>query len=187
MKDETIDRFKAQEMGLKRYNTGKPCKRGHMSDRHAGGGQCISCERILKIERYRKNPEKYRNLSKKWAIKAANNPAWVIKKRERSKNWALANKEKAKALSLAWAKKNPDRMAAAQARRKAKKRKATPVWGNKALIFAIYKRAKELSLEVDHVIPLQSNIVCGLHVPFNMQLLTKSQNSSKQNRFRNHA
>ena len=37
--------------------------------------------------------------------------------------------------------------------------------------------------EVDHVVPLQSKFVCGLHCEANLQVITKSKNASKCNRF----
>lgn len=74
---------------------------------------------------------------------------------------------------------------------RATKLKATPSWANKVYIAMFYKLAKEETLrtgrlvEVDHIIPLKSNLVCGLHVEHNLQLLFKEDNRKKGNRFIN--
>ena len=73
----------------------------------------------------------------------------------------------------------------------ASKLNATPSWLSEAQIKEmedIYTRAVELSQEtgilhhVDHVHPLQGINSCGLHVPWNLQILTAKENLSKSNK-----
>lgn len=73
-------------------------------------------------------------------------------------------------------------------RRLARKRKATPAWADKKAISAFYAEAARLTAEtgveheVDHIVPLQSRRVCGLHVENNLQILTSQANKEKGNR-----
>ena len=69
-------------------------------------------------------------------------------------------------------------------------RQATPLWLTKShmeYIERIYKAARDLRWEdemhVDHIIPLNGKDVCGLHVPWNLQLLTKEENLRKGNKY----
>lgn len=72
--------------------------------------------------------------------------------------------------------------------RKRKIRMATPPWVNKYVLDQIYIQCNLISKEtglkhhVDHIIPLQGGIVCGLHVPWNLQILPWDWNLSKGNR-----
>ena len=72
------------------------------------------------------------------------------------------------------------------ASRKKSQRTATPSWANKSAMQAIYVKAKEWSdilgvkLEVDHIVPINSKLVCGLHCEDNMQLLSSSLNNKKK-------
>jgi hypothetical protein len=38
-----MNRRQAAESGLPRYNTGKPCARGHSGDRYTTTGNCVAC------------------------------------------------------------------------------------------------------------------------------------------------
>ena len=70
---------------------------------------------------------------------------------------------------------------ALQAKRRAMKLRATPKFANLKKIKEIYKNCPK-GYTVDHIIPLQGNNVCGLHVEWNLQYLTRSENSSKSNK-----
>jgi hypothetical protein len=73
-------------------------------------------------------------------------------------------------------------------RRKRAKDLASPVWRDHEKILAIYRAAKlatqitGIQHHVDHVVPLKSEIVCGLHNEFNLQILTATENLIKHNK-----
>ena len=106
--------------------------------------------------------------------------------------WYRANSERAKTTQAAWGRANPDKVNAKAARRHAAKLQRTPPWLTKEhhkQILEWYTLAYDLQwlaeepLEVDHTIPLRGKNVSGLHVPWNLQILSKSQNISKGNKF----
>lgn len=68
-------------------------------------------------------------------------------------------------------------------RAKRVKRRAMPAWADKTAINLVYKKARELGWTVDHIVPLQSKTVCGLHVWHNLQVMDSQLNKSKSNRF----
>lgn len=59
---------------------------------------------------------------------------------------------------------------------------AMPLWADLGKLKEIYKNCPE-GYHVDHVIPLQGDLVCGLHVETNLQYLTVSENLKKSNKF----
>lgn len=58
---------------------------------------------------------------------------------------------------------------------------ATPPWADTQKINEIYL-ARPFGFHVDHIYPLRSDWVCGLHVPENLQYLSAEENLKKGNR-----
>jgi 5-methylcytosine-specific restriction endonuclease McrA len=88
-------------------------------------------------------------------------------------------------------KANKDKDAAKSSFRRARKSRATPKWLSDSQkkemrdIFAKARKMGELDnckYEVDHIVPLNSDIICGLHVPWNLQILKESENRKKSNK-----
>lgn len=61
--------------------------------------------------------------------------------------------------------------------------RATPNWKGDELIKLVYLKAQEWGFAVDHIIPVNHKLVCGLHTWNNLQLLSTSENSKKYNNF----
>lgn len=87
-----------------------------------------------------------------------------------------------------WCEANKDKLAAKAAARRALKMQATPAWADVDAIGAFYAEARRLTREtgiahhVDHIVPLKSKLVCGLHCEANLQVLPGAANLSKGNR-----
>lgn len=102
------------------------------------------------------------------------------------------NKEKIDSRAREYAAKNPDWKAATCALRRARKLKATPSWLSEDdfwMMEEIYGLAQlrtkvtGIKYSVDHIVPLQGKNVRGLHVPWNLRVITASENSTKHNAY----
>ena len=68
------------------------------------------------------------------------------------------------------------------------KKEATPKWANKEKIQWFYREARRLTeasgmpYHVDHIVPLNSRKVCGLHNEFNLEVIPARINLQKHNR-----
>lgn len=90
-----------------------------------------------------------------------------------------------------WAAKNRGKVNHTAAKRRAVKALATPAWlteADWAAIAALYEQAAQLTAttgiehEVDHIIPLQGETVCGFHCPENLRIVTRNENRRKHNK-----
>ena len=61
--------------------------------------------------------------------------------------------------------------------------RATPAWADLGAIREFYRATRAVGMEVDHVVPLAGEHVCGLHVLNNLQMLSRSENASKGNSY----
>jgi hypothetical protein len=73
--------------------------------------------------------------------------------------------------------------------RYARKKKAVPEWADLQDIASFYETSIAVGMltgewhEVDHIVPLNSKLVCGLHCPANLRVIPATQNQSKGNRY----
>lgn len=144
--------------------------------------ECKSCASVIASIAYKANP----------APSIIRSIAWVKENRERSranlKRYADKNREKLRMDSRKWQKANKAADAERSARQRGIAKQATPTWANKAYIALFYDIAKLEEqrtgrvVHVDHIYPLNSDAVCGLHVEHNLQLLFAEDNISKGNK-----
>lgn len=138
-------------------------------------------------KQYRKdNPEKVRALFDSWAERNPEKIRGYMQKA--SKAWHERNPEY---LSNFY-KANKERYVAARSRRRAAQESATPAWLtaiDKAMIQEMYDVSEARYIQtgikhhVDHIVPINGKGVAGMHVPWNLQVITAHENLSKGWRF----
>jgi hypothetical protein len=182
-------RKEAQALGATHYFTGEPCKHGHVAPRKTKGA-CIEC---IKVEWQKSNvtrAEYFQQYNKSEAGQEAKqryyetNRAAVIARAVSTPN-ALKNEYRKR-----WKNANVLQVLADNKVRRRKHRLATPPWltrRQKTEMRSMYQIAITMSKTtgekyvVDHIWPLRSDFVCGLHVPWNLRVITQAQNAAKSN------
>ena len=183
---EIITREEAQEKGLVRYFTGKPCKHGHIAERYTKSLICCPCSTWHNNTRY-KEDKRYRDRIKKYQKEYYQKNSDYVK--ARVDRWTAENKEKVKAYRKFHNQKNKARLNSLKAAYKAIKKSGTLSGVNQNHIEWFYKERDRLAEltgvphHVDHIVPLQGRNVCGLHVPWNLQVIPAHENLSKSNKF----
>jgi hypothetical protein len=157
---------------------------------------CNNCEQTLSLQ-------DFHTLASVWDEKQAickfcrkneDNIRYSVNHEEMSlvgKKYYEANRELLISKTRKWQEENRDKVNAVAAKRRAIKKLACPKWLTKSQqeeILNFYTQAKLLSeqtgiaYQVDHIVPLKGKNVCGLHVPWNLQVITATENISKGNR-----
>jgi len=180
------NRKMAKESGAKYYYTGEPCIRGHIALRKTKGS-CVECMK----EDWALDNVKRSKKPKSEASKAAGRRYYeknkdAVKARANARPKAEVTQYKHK-----YKEANPELYKALVSVRKRRHRTATPSWvtsEQKLAMRQLYLQAMELTkltgerYVVDHIIPLISHEVCGLHVPWNLRVITQEENLKKSNK-----
>jgi len=184
-------REEAKKTGSKYYFTGQPCKHGHTAPRKTKGA-CVEClkvewakgsvERAEYFRQYNKSDagvtakQEYYRRNKETVVARAN-----ARPLEEKQNYKRRHKDKF-----------PEYYATLNNVRKRRHRNATPSWITKVqkqTMRHLYEQAAQLTkitgerYVVDHIVPLINPVVCGLHVPWNLRVITQEENLKKSNKF----
>ena len=145
-------------------------------------------------DKRRKYEEKYRkNNSEKLRARArlsyALNPGKV---NDSAKKYRLKNLSQTNARIKAWELRNPGRKQARVRKAQALKINRIPSWLTREQLGEIQSfyvesaaltKTTGIEHHVDHIVPLSGASVSGLHVPWNLQILTQHENLTKANKF----
>jgi 5-methylcytosine-specific restriction endonuclease McrA len=183
-------RSEAKATGAKYYFTGDPCKHGHIAPRKTKGA-CVECLKAEWAQALKTRAEYFKEYNKSEAGQKAKKGYY-----ERNKDAVIAAAQaRPDEVKRQYRKthkiNNPDMYRELVSVRRRRFRDATPKWLSPEQRMEIrlkYRLAIELSRStgvrhaVDHVIPLQGEEVCGLHVPWNMEVITQEENLKKYNK-----
>lgn len=139
--------------------------------------RCKPCHQAQRRARYQSRRKEFDEKNKLWAEA---NPEKV---NGYKKKWREANRGKQREVKRKWMDDNRGRVREYCANRRALKKKATPPWADRKEMRKIHKLAYERGLVVDHIVPLNSEIVCGFNTPDNLRCIPMELNSFKGNRY----
>jgi len=162
------------------------------------GSLCRKCNRLKDKLRWENNKESERIRNKKYRTENReklnekgrlyhhnNREQRSIKHRE----WVSNNRDKRAESNKRYVQNNLGKKYAHNKKRYANKIKRLPQWADLWKIEQYYIMAKKLSVifeekfHVDHIVPLQGELVSGLHVENNLQIITQHENNVKSNKF----
>jgi len=183
-------RAEAKAAGAKYYFTGEPCKHGHTAPRKTKGA-CIECLKAEWQEGAVSRAGYFVNYNQSEAGLTAKQEYY-----KRNKQIVIARAqarpvEEQRLYRATWKANNPLQVLADNKVRRRKHRNATPPWlsrKQKSEIRQLYQIAMTMTQTtgeqyvVDHIIPLQGETVCGLHVPWNLRVITQEENLKKSNK-----
>lgn len=176
------------------------CKSCGGSSFYKKSGACTSCAKAACRKYYQANKARLKKKANKYYLENKEVALSRVRLyrstasgsvRRTNQKYYKANKDNRLAYIKQWRKANPDKVIFYSGLRRSKINNATPSWlsaSDKATIFGFYVMAKRLTsclgikYHVDHIYPLKGKTSCGLHVPWNLQVIPECINLSKNNR-----
>lgn len=183
-------RQEAKATGAKYYFTGEPCKHGHVAPRKTKGA-CVECLKVEWQEAAEKRAGYFREYNKREDVKDRKNEWYEANREQVIQAAATRPLEVKRVYQKAWKERNTVWVRADTKARRRKHRLATPKWltqAQKGQIRELYKIAITMTKTtgeqyvVDHIVPLRSEFVCGLHVPWNLRVIPRQENLLKSNK-----
>lgn len=171
---KSLKKYRESEKGKQKSEEYKNSEKGKEASKKA-------LQKYQKSEKGKESKKRYSNSEKGKAVKKR-----CAEKLRKSKHGKIAQSIRAKRHRN----KHKDKYTALAAMYRAIKIQATPTWLTEehreemqdfytaCKMFQIYTG---LTYHVDHIVPLKGKDVCGLHVPWNLQILEAFENLSKSN------
>ena len=183
-------RQEAKATGAKYYFTGEPCKHGHIAPRKTKGA-CVECMKIEWQQAAEKRADYFREYNRREDVKDRKNEWYEANREQVIQAAATRPLEVKRVYQKAWKERNTVWVRADTKARRRKHRLATPKWltrEQKSEIRQLYQIAITMTKTtgeqyvVDHIVPLRSEFVCGLHVPWNLRVIPRQENLLKSNK-----
>lgn len=143
---------------------------------------CKSCRKLESKDRYERKSDQIKKSSKDWYN---NNVEYA--KQYRKSYYANQYREEAISNAKEWKRNNPGKVNYYTQTRRANIKQRTPAWADMCEIKKIYEECDRITKmtgiqhHVDHIVPLQGEIVSGLHIHTNLQIITATENYVKNN------
>jgi len=160
-------------------------KRSCLSGLSAFQPMCKVCQSKANKARYNNNKDKIKDCRKEHYAKNR------LEMKEKRKAYRIKNLDLIRSYNKRYYLRNKDKFRENRHLGKKRLKQATPSWltkDQKKLIGDFYHHAKDCqmvsgeSYHVDHIVPIKGKNVCGLHVPWNLQVLPADINIAKKNK-----